>query len=315
MFLGFEDQTPNQSMALEGSLTGDLATLDLSEASDRVSIGHVRALMARHPQLLEAVEAVRSLRADVPGFGIKTLAKYASMGSALTFPIEALLFLSLVFLGIERELNTQFASPKDFRPYVGKVRIYGDDIIVPVDCVHSVIQTLEFFGIRVGDHKSFWTGRFRESCGKEYYDGQDVSIVKVRRIFPTSRRCVPETISLVSLRNQFYKAGCWRTVQWLDSQIWKILPYFPDVWDSSPVLGRHTFLNYQVERECQSLHRPLVKGYVVDAQLPRDNLTGSGALLKYFLKHSDLPIADGRYLERAGRPRTVNIKARWTSPY
>jgi len=36
--IGFTDQTPNRGMACEGSSTGGLATLDLSEASDRVSI-------------------------------------------------------------------------------------------------------------------------------------------------------------------------------------------------------------------------------------------------------------------------------------
>jgi hypothetical protein len=36
-FLRFTDQVPNQNMARDGSSRGELATLDLSEASDRVS--------------------------------------------------------------------------------------------------------------------------------------------------------------------------------------------------------------------------------------------------------------------------------------
>lgn len=314
-FLGFEDQSPNQTMAFEGSRSSELATLDLSEASDRVSYQHVVAMMQNHPLLLEAVSACRSTKADVPGHGVVSLAKFASMGSALTFPVEAMLFLSLVFLGIEKESNTHFSSQSDIRRFAGSVRIYGDDIIVPVDYVLPVIDQLEYFGIKVGLDKSFWTGRFRESCGKEYYDGHDVSIVKVRRIFPSSREHVQEIISIVSLRNQLYQAGCWRTVKWLDERIRSVINYFPNTLSSSPVLGRLSFLGYSEERYCDQLHRPLVKGYVVGPRIPPDHLDGAGALLKFLLKRGSLPTADERHLERAGRPRTVDIKARWATPY
>lgn len=84
-FIGFDDQTPNQRMAAEGSLTGKLATLDLSEASDRVSNRIVETLFSSVPYLNGAVQACRSTHADVLGDVIK-LTKFASMGSALTFP-------------------------------------------------------------------------------------------------------------------------------------------------------------------------------------------------------------------------------------
>jgi len=315
-FIGFSDQGPNQVLARRGSLReGSLATLDLSEASDRVSNQLVRLLFKSFPSLRDGVEATRSRRAAVPGHGVKRLAKFASMGSALTFPVEAMVFLTMVFIGIERESKTPFSKPSEFRRFFGSVRIYGDDIIVPVDYVHSVVDTLELFGARVGASKSFWNGKFRESCGKEYYDGFDVSIVKVRRLFPTRREHASEVISLVSLRNQLYFAGCWGTVKWLDEKIRKILPYFPVVLPSSSVLGRHSFLGYVPERIDEHLHAPMVKGYVVSSVQPKDPLDGAGALLKYFLKRGTMPSADRRHLERAGRPRSVNIKARWASPF
>jgi len=90
--LGFEDQTPNQRMALEGSLTGGLATLDLSEASDRVSNQLVRLMTKNHAHMHKAIDASRSRKADVSGHGILRMAKFASMGSALTFPVEAMVF-------------------------------------------------------------------------------------------------------------------------------------------------------------------------------------------------------------------------------
>jgi len=313
--IGTDSQEPNQLLARSGSLSGSLATLDLSEASDRVSNQLVRALFARHSLLQGAVEACRSRRADVPGHGVIRLSKFASMGSALTFPIEAMVFLTLVFLGIEKELSTRFTRLSDIIRFSGSVRVYGDDIITPVDSVHSVVHTLEHFGARVGMAKSFWIGRFRESCGKEYYSGYDVSVVKVRRILPSTRKHVPEVISTVSLRNQLYKAGHWRAVKWLDHQLVGILKYFPYVDDSSSVLGRYSFLGYDTERVCENLHRPLVKGYVVSSRLPSDPLDGSGALLKCLLKRGNEPVADSKHLERAGRPRRVDIKPRWAPPY
>ncbi|DAD49960.1 TPA_asm: RNA-directed RNA polymerase [ssRNA phage Esthiorhiza.2_10] len=314
--LGFSDQTPNQRMAREGSqVLGNLATLDLSDASDRVSNQLVRCLLQDHPHLREAVEACRSRKADVPGHGVIRLAKFASMGSALTFPVEAMVFLTCTLMGICDTHNTP-VSRQLISQLPGKVRIYGDDIIVPVDTVHSVVHRLESFGARVGANKSFWIGKFRESCGKEYYDGFDISIVKVRRMLPTSRRHVPEVISAVSLRNQLYFSGCWRATKWLDGYLRKLLKHFPTVLPSSPVLGRHSHLGYVSEGEHETLHRPFVKGYVVSSRLPRDFLEGPGALLKFFLKRGGQPSVDGRHLERAGRPHAVDIKLRSRmSPY
>jgi len=313
--IGTESQEPNQLLAQKGSLTGSLATLDLSEASDRVSNQLVRTMLSSNPELLGAVEACRSRKADVPGHGVIRLSKFASMGSALCFPIEAMVFLTLCFLGIEQELNTRFAKISDLTRYLGEVRVYGDDIIVPTDSVHSVVHVLGHFGAQVNVAKSFWTGRFRESCGKEYYNGFDVSIVRVRRNFPSTRKHASEVISLNSLRNQLYRAGCWGSVKWLDHLLTGILKWYPFVDESSSVIGRYSFLGYETQRECENLHSPLVKGYVVSSRIPSDPLDGPGALLKCLLKRGGQPSVDSKHLERAGRPRRVDIKPRWASPF
>ena len=314
-FIGSDSQEPNQLLALKGSSNGSLATLDLSDASDRVSLSLVEELLARHPLTKEAVLACRSQRASVPGNGVIPLSKFASMGSALCFPFEAMVFLTIIFLAIEQEQGYRFTNRRDFFPFLGKVRVYGDDIIIPIDYVHTVVDQLEHFGAQVGRSKSFWIGRFRESCGKEYYSGHDVSIVKVRNLFPSHRQRASEVISIVSLRNQFYEHGCWVTAGWLDEIIRKLLLYFPVIEPSSQAIGRISFLGYVAERECENLHVPLVKAHVVSSVSPKDPLDGPEAMLKYFLKRGQSPRHDGRHLERAGRPRTVRIKTRWVTPY
>jgi hypothetical protein len=311
--IGFTDQGPNRSMARDGSLYGELATLDLSEASDRVSNQLVREMLSLWPNAAGAIDACRSRKADVPGHGVKRLAKFASMGSALCFPIEAMVFLTIVFLGIEQMLSTPLTRGR-VKTFSGQVRVYGDDIIVPTHFARSVAGKLEDFGLRVNTDKSFWTGRFRESCGKEYYDGEDVTIVRLRHLLPTSRKDAPGLISAVSFRNQMYVAGYWSVCRWLDDYLEGIIP-FPVVAETSPVLGRVSFLGYETQKLHPRLHSPLVKGMVTHSVIPRNAVDGWGALLKYFLRRGDEPWEDVEHLARSGRPRSVGTKPRWAPPF
>jgi len=318
-FIRWDDQTPNQRMALDGSENGNLATLDLSEASDRVSNQHVRALLENFPNLAGGVDSCRSRKADVPGHGVIRLAKFASMGSALTFPFESIVFLTIIFLGIERELNRPLTR-RDIESFAGSVRVYGDDIIVPTDYVHSVVSMLETFGFRVNRDKSFWNGKFRESCGKEYYDGHDVSITRMRSLLPTSRKDASGIVSTVSMRNQLYKAGLWRAARFLDTYLEELIP-LPVVSEKSPVLGRHSFLTetlwgVPVRRLHPHYQVPVVRGLKVTGRAPEDILDGPGALLKCLtlltLREGDgLPSISVDHLERSGRPKSIRTKLGW----
>lgn len=318
-FLSTRSQLPNQQLAKRGSLYGDLATLDLSEASDRVSNLHVRTLVSNFPILDEVVQATRSRKADVPGFGVIHLAKFASMGSALCFDFEAMVFLTVVFLGIERSLGRPLTR-KDIRSFTGQVRVYGDDIIVPTEYTPTVVDCLEAFGFKVNRRKSFWNGKFRESCGKEYYNGHDVSITRVRRMLPKQRQHVDEVVSTVSLRNLLADSGCDNAVRYLDGLLERIIP-MPEILPTSPGLGRWNRFSYQTERYHPQLQHSLVKAAVVEHRLPVDRLDDYGALLKFFLKRAEDPTIwsdfsiNEKHLERAGRPDSSTLKIRWVRPY
>jgi hypothetical protein len=336
-----DSQLPNRELAKMGSFDGSLATLDLSEASDRVSNQHVRRLLRNHRLLFEGVDATRSRKAAVRGKTIR-LAKFASMGSALCFPMEALVFCTVVFMGIERcaaetgswphlvpgdDLDAAWGrarhlTKKDVESLLGRVRVYGDDIIVPTEYAATVIEELESFGFKVNRHKSFlnYRSRFRESCGAEYFRGVDVSVVRCRKVLPKSRQDVPQLVSSVELRNHLFHRGLLRSTEWMDSRIERLIP-FPFVewaWSdkaqahesTSPLLGRHGYGPCQAERHDPLLHRPLVKGAVVVSKPPISRLDGSGALLKFFLKRGDKPF-EKDHLERTGRPDSARIKIRW----
>ncbi len=329
-FICFESQQPNQRLAREGSITGDLATLDLSEASDRVSNEHVRLLLENHPWLAKAVDSTRSRKAHVFDEDLRIdktirLAKFASMGSALCFPFEAIVFTTVIFIGIEKELKRRLTE-KDVKSFFGKVRVYGDDIIVPVDYVQSVVRELEAFGFKVNRNKSFYRGRFRESCGRDYYAGRDVSIVKLRRHLPFNRQQTEEVGSTVSLRNQLFHKGVFpETVDHLDDILEKVIP-FPfvrwsrtetDIHQPSPLLGRHGYAGpSQAQRHDRDLHIPLVKGVVLVPQKRVSKLDDYGALLKCFhlMEGSPEPSEDDEHLQFAGRPVSVRMKTRYAQP-
>lgn len=314
-FVSAESQEPNQLLACEGSITQELATLDLSEASDRVSNQHVRGLLGPYRELRSLVEACRSRKADVPGFGEIRLAKFASMGSALCFPIESLVFATVVMLGIQRAHGSPL-SKRDVRSLLGRVRVYGDDIIVPVDYVQPVMEELRAFGFVVNTAKSFWAGKFRESCGADFYDGYDVSVVRMRSELPSRRRHVRELVSTVSMRNQLAGSSLEMasTVRYLDELIAKIIP-FPVVEPTSTLLGRHDKVGQQPTRYDYDLQLPLVKGARSSSQMPVSTLAGAGALMKWFLKRGDNPFENKDHLERAGRPKSARIKIGWAPPF
>jgi len=308
-FVGFTDQTPNQEMAREGSRDGSLATLDLSDASDRVANWLVEDLFADFPYFLEGIQACRSLTCQLPSGEVIPLQKFASMGSALTFPIEAIIFATIALtacLGMPTRPTTSA-----LKQLVGSVRVYGDDIIVPTDKAEGVIDALEACGFKVNRDKSSWTGPFRESCGKEYFYGIDVSIVFCREKFPSSLRSVKECVSLSSFRNQLFKAGWIDTVDILDRELLSITKErYPYVQENSQLLGRVGPDRPVSDRLNPDLHRPEQRGFTVCVDLPRSPLDDVPALLKC-LMHPEISEFAWDHLERSGRPRAVSLKLVW----
>lgn len=151
------DQTRNGELARRGSIANDLATLDLSSASDTISIELVRLLLP--DDWFRLLNAARTSRISIKGESEEvTLEKFSSMGNGFTFPLETLIFWAL----------TVSCCPIGAS---GDIGVYGDDIICPSGSVDDVIGILTLCGFSVNTEKSFWDGPFRESCGRDYYLG------------------------------------------------------------------------------------------------------------------------------------------------
>ena len=153
--IDIRDQTANQKAAREGSLSGELATIDLSSASDLISRELVRFLLPRDWYSLLAAFRTSEVRYHDQSIFLE---KFSSMGNGFTFPLETLLFYAL----------TQSVC------HDSRVLAYGDDIICPSTKYTDVVTILEFCGFSVNKAKSFHCGPFRESCGKDYYFGINV---------------------------------------------------------------------------------------------------------------------------------------------
>jgi len=159
--VNLKDQTLNQRLAKLGSVTGGLATIDLKGASDTISLELVRFLLPGNWFTL--LDQIRSKQGFIPKD--KTwiyYQKFSSMGNGCTFELESLIFWALCKSCLEIEgLDTTLS-------------VYGDDLIVPVNSYGGIVKVLNFAGFTVNLEKSFSSGRFRESCGKDYFDGIDV---------------------------------------------------------------------------------------------------------------------------------------------
>lgn len=184
------DQSVNQQLARKGSIDGSIATVDLSSASDTISTELVRSLLPSDWFFL--LDSFRTGTVVVKG-RIVNVEKFVSMGNATSFPLETLIFYSLV----------RSCCPD------GTVTAYGDDICCPTEYYPVVERLLAACGFKVNREKSFSSGPFRESCGADYILG-----VSVRPIFFKTS----DILALYALRNQLYARypehpGLWELVQ------------------------------------------------------------------------------------------------------
>lgn len=170
------DQSINQRLAQIGSVDGSLATIDLSSASDTIAWILVARLLPH--DWLCALDLLRVGEVNIDGKVIK-LSKFSAMGNGYTWELQSLLFWALTKASC---LVSGCVEPV--------VATYGDDIICPTECVSFVMDTLVSVGFTVNKHKSFYTGFFRESCGKFYYRGYDVTPFYVRAPITTAMECI-----------------------------------------------------------------------------------------------------------------------------
>ncbi|DAD51239.1 RNA-directed RNA polymerase [ssRNA phage SRR7976357_10] len=278
--VNFADQTVNQELARSASVDGSHSTIDLSEASDRVSSALVKRMFKRAPVFRDLLFACRSTRARLPDGRVIVLKKFASMGSAVCFPVEALAFFCAIVSGRIRAQGKSVTT-QTVREYARGVYVYGDDLLVPTDETPSVCDHMEALGFRVNRSKSFWTGNFRESCGEDWFRGHRVTPVYLRSPGPADRADASAIVSGVATVNQLWDAGYRVAARRLKSAVEAHAGRLPAVPPDSPIIGWTHDSEVGLKRRWdRHLQRYRYRGYVARSVERNDPLEGDPALVK-----------------------------------
>lgn len=203
------DQTKSRKLAIAGSLYDNLATIDLSAASDSVTLELVKQVF-KGTKLLYWLLGTRSTYSVCDEQTVR-MRKFAPMGSACCFPVECIVFTLAAQVASDRT----YIAGLDDRP---TVRVFGDDIIIDGYAAHELIHILEELGFTVNTDKSYTSGGFREACGAEAYRGDEIQPLRYKRLDwdPSTQSSSAGSISTsLSYINSLYLRGYHTTREYL----------------------------------------------------------------------------------------------------
>ncbi len=163
----------NRELAATGSKGSSWCTIDLESASDTISLELCRVLL--DSDTFQKLVIMRSPATSHKG-GVRQLHMISTMGNGFTFPLQTAIFAAVVeavYLSLDIPLlKGNFVN----------FGVFGDDIIIDRRAWNRVLRLLALLGFRVNTAKSFNEGPFRESCGHDYIDGQNIRGVYPRRL-------------------------------------------------------------------------------------------------------------------------------------
>lgn len=177
-----------------------ISTIDLSDASDSISVDLVRFLLP--PSVFELLDDTRSKALEFDGYYFRPN-KISCQGNGFTFPL-----MTLILLAACKSCGDNEAS------------VYGDDIIIKDECAEDLVNLIESIGFIVNKEKSFIKSHFRESCGG-YYCGDYIVCFDITY--------VTHPLELISTLNKIYliSQSPYSDVRWRD--LWlDLLSLIPD---------------------------------------------------------------------------------------
>nr|UJQ85070.1 MAG: putative replicase protein [Leviviridae sp.] len=317
-FLGasikFFDQTHNQEGALQASLSGSHWTIDLSSASDRMSLWCVERIFRRNYPLLGALHASRTrwmentINPNCPRYVV--LKKLAPQGAAFTFPVQSLIYYTVIVGCMIHALGLK-PSIREISRMGREVRVFGDDLVVPSAVGETVIQVLEYLGFRANGLKTYKCGKFRESCGLEAYEGVEVTPAYVLEPYDSSK---PTSVaSVVDSSNNFHRKGFWHTAEMLVStlppELREKLAVVPD---GSGSFGLTSYcgskLDHLRRRWNKFLHRYDRKVLTVTSTVQKLPDQGDSCLLQYF---TEAPSPENFWKSGVNKRPVSLIRDRW----
>lgn len=210
------DQSKNQNLARIASKDAVNATIDFSSASDSISAEVIRELFTncsyserKEDNLSKWYSVLDSCRSH---YGLRDGTfvkwnKFSSMGNGFTFQLESLLFYAIATCCMEEVQKSNPSAGK------GSVSVYGDDVIIPCNCLELFSVMCDFYGFTINMKKSHFSSFFRESCGSHYIMGVDVKpiylkgnlsdVLSVYRLANAIRRFAHRNLATMGCSAQF----------------------------------------------------------------------------------------------------------------
>jgi len=209
--INIADQSVSRARAQLSSCDRSLGTIDLSKASDTVTLDHLGGLFPGDSCLLAQILACRTDSCRLPNGESIRLRKFATMGSAMCFPIESLVFLAAVAASIIRQRDLPVTN-RLVREVSQDITVYGDDIIAPTQYIKGILSDLMHLGFLPNKGKTYYKSHFRESCGGDFYQGVSVKPIYLRQdIWLRKRLTDADVISLAAFGRQAYNSGLLHT--------------------------------------------------------------------------------------------------------
>jgi hypothetical protein len=249
--VSFRSQEPNQIAAMRGSINGDIVSIDLSSASDRLTCWVVERFARSNWTLLDRLHACRTRwvrnSVDPNEWSYLRLNKYSTMGSAVIFPLQTIIYACLAVAAViaTSKPHSSLLFEQTIEDASLRVRVFGDDILLPKSAYECMHRLLAAMGLKVNIDKTYTGSNFRESCGVDAFRGENVSPVYLRRLPDVaSARSI---LSTLEVSNNFWKRGYWHTASFLDDQLsnWDYL--LPIIGPKCTSLGRFSFCGSNVE--------------------------------------------------------------------
>lgn len=171
----------NRQLARVGSITGRLATIDSTSASDSIYLEPLTSIGVIPQWANEVISAIKSKYVTYGSRKMK-LSMVGTQGCGFTFSFMTFLLASIVegcyvIKGIDARNGSNFA-------------VYGDDVICRSECYDLITTVMQVFGFVPNLAKSYHTGPFRESCGGDYYKGHQVRAVYIKKLDTKQDHCV-----------------------------------------------------------------------------------------------------------------------------
>lgn len=274
--IDFRDQSKSFRMS---SQIDRYSTIDLKDASDGISLELAKLLLPK--EVFSLLTRYRARAIALPsGEEVSPYRTLFTMGNALCFPTQTLIFWAL---GAGVLQSKGGFSARDLE---GRIRVFGDDIIIESKYAGELCSVLSEAGLTVNLQKYCHHSLVRESCGSWYYGAVDSRITKIRVIRPHQLR---DWVSVVATAKLLTQRGFSNGALAILRHIQEIYPVpygvfgLPGQWDCKKNTTRYNKFLQRVEVCVPVLH----------PEARFSHLDGIVGLYSYFTGHGSRTVDRG----------------------